>query len=446
MSVRQLDSGQRRMFRALGLLPAVEFGAEVAAAVGDVRVSEARSILEDLVDAHLVQEPAADRYRLHDLVREHAHRLAAAEETEPQRRAGLSRVFEHYLDAATAADRALPFLHRSTRGDAPTAEEQAAALAWFDRECDNLLAVFDKAVEVGADEHVSRLPQVMRAYYFRRRGTADENRLLEQALAAATRLDDRRLLAELHSDLGFARYTAGRIAEAESSYDAAAGYLFLLDDPELEGSLALRRGYLQQDRGLLPEALTLFKVAADGFERAGYAAGLAQALGFQGWLALQLADSAEASRLATAALDRNPPGAPPQIVALVTLGVAIARDDADASLAHLHKALALAREDHHLHNQVWCLSYLGVALREMGRLDDALAHHRQAFALLEDLAEDQWEIDHLNAYAETCRAAGLTGDALHLYRRALSLAQSLHRPHEESLARKGLAKLGHPAP
>ena len=431
------------MFRVLGLLPAVEFGAEVAAAVGDVRVSEARSILEDLVDAHLVQEPAADRYRLHDLVREHAHRLAAAEEGEAQRRAGLWRVLDHYLAAATAADRALPFLHRSTRGEAPTPEEQAAALAWFDRECDNLLAVFDKAVEAGADEYVSRLPQVMRAYYFRRRGTGDENRLLEQALAAAARLDDRRLLAELHSDLGFARYAAGRTAEAESSYDAAAGHLFLLDDPELEGSLALRRGYLQQDRGLRPEAQALFKLAADGFERTGYAAGLAQALGFQGWLALQLGDLGDAAQLAADALDRNPAGAPPQIVALVTLGVAIAREDADGSLAHLHRALQLARDDDHLHNQVWCLNYLGVALREMGRLDEALTQHRQAFALLEDLAEDQWEIDHLNAYAETCHAAGLTGDALHLYRRALSLAESLHRPYDETLARQGLAKLGY---
>jgi hypothetical protein len=35
-----------------------------------------------------------------------------------------------------------------------------------------------------------------------------------------------------------------------------------------------------------------------------------------------------------------------------------------------------------------------------------------------------------------------TSAVLLLYRRALSVAESLHRPYDETLARQGLAKLG----
>ena len=49
-----------------------------AAALGHTRLDEARRRLDELYDQHLLAEPAPGRYRLHDLLREHARALAAA--------------------------------------------------------------------------------------------------------------------------------------------------------------------------------------------------------------------------------------------------------------------------------------------------------------------------------------------------------------------------------
>jgi hypothetical protein len=71
----------------------------------------------------------------------------------------------------------------------------------------------------------------------------------------------------------------------------------------------------------------------------------------------------------------------------------------------------------------------------MGAPEEALEHHRRAFELLEPLAEVQMEIDFLHTYAETCRAAGRSDEALALLDRTVALARELGRPHDEKLAR-----------
>ena len=122
------------------------------------------------------------------------------------------------------------------------------------------------------------------------------------------------------------------------------------------------------------------------------------------------------------------PAWPPALTARITLGVAIAHEEPDEAAEHLHQALALAREDGHMHNEAWCLNCLGVALRQMGRYEEALASHRQAFALLDELFEEHWKIRFLNGYGETCRLAGLPEEALRLHRQALELAPKAGLP------------------
>ncbi|WP_454340131.1 tetratricopeptide repeat protein [Streptomyces pseudovenezuelae] len=169
--------------------------------------------------------------------------------------------------------------------------------------------------------------------------------------------------------------------------------------------------------------------------------GTAHATAYEAWALLQLGHRDEAARLARTALEiPHADGAwPPALTALITLGVALAREDPDEALGHLHRALALAREDGHRHNEAWCLNCLGVALRRMGRHDEALACHEQAFALLEELFEDHWKIHFLSAYGETCRLAGRPEQALRLHREALELAPKLGYRHAESLAHEGIA-------
>ncbi|MEW2252880.1 helix-turn-helix domain-containing protein [Streptomyces sp. NPDC006975] len=450
MSVRQLDRAQARLFRMLGLLPGESFDAYVAAALADVPLRTARAMLEDLVDAHLVQQPAAGRYRLHDLVHQHARRAAAEQDPAAERERALGRVLDYYVHAAAAADAAMPFLspgRPATVGPPPAAlprfTDKHAAFAWLVSEYANLIAVFETAAAVGADVHVCELPRFLRAYFARRCGTTHLNFLFERSLAAAERLGDPLQLAEAHSDLGFARYNAGRMPEAADAYATAGTLVSGSGDRRAEAELALRRGYLSWDAGRVEEPLELFRLAGTLYEQAGFPAGAADAAAAQAWAMLQLGHRQEAARVAreVLAVPHSDPAWPPALSARITLGVAVADEAPEEAAGHLEQALAVARADGHLNNQAWCLNCRGVALRRMGRYEEALASHREAFALLDALFEEHWKIHFLNGYAETCRLAGLPEEALRLHRQALELAPRLGNRHEEALAHEGVAAL-----
>jgi hypothetical protein len=66
-----------RLYTLLGTHPGADFDARSAAALADVPPRVAESLLEDLVDHHLLVQPVAGRYLFHDLVRDHARTLAA---------------------------------------------------------------------------------------------------------------------------------------------------------------------------------------------------------------------------------------------------------------------------------------------------------------------------------------------------------------------------------
>ncbi|MDV5146960.1 tetratricopeptide repeat protein [Streptomyces sp. SBC-4] len=455
MSVRQLDHARARLFRLLGLLPGESFDAYVVSALADLPLREARASLEDLVDAHLVQEPTPGRYRLHDLVHQHARRAVAEQDAAPARERALHRVLDYYVHATAAADATMPYLapgRPASAGVAPAAlprfADKNAAFIWLVTEYGNLLAAFETAAAVGADTHVCELPRFLRAYFARRCGTSHLNYLFERSLAAAERLGDPLQLAEAHSDLGFARYNAGRMAEATASYDAAEVQAARAGDTRVEAELALRRGYLSWDAGHVEEPLDLFRLAGKLYEKAGSPTGAAHAAASEAWAMLQLGHREEAARRAREVLGipHTDPTWPPALTARITLGVAVAPERPEEAVEHLGRALAVARDDGHLHNQAWCLNCRGVALRQMGRYEEALASHREAFALLDEVFEEHWKIHFLDGYAETCRLAGLPEEALRLHRQALELAQRLGNRHAEALAHEGIAMLRELAP
>ena len=298
MSLQQLDGGQRRLFRLLGVLPGADFDAGVATALAE---RPAGPVLEELVDAHLVQETSPGRYRLHDLIRRYAADLAAEEETRSDD--AVRRVLDHYLAQAVAHDRVLPRSAAATTGGGRP-------------------GAGDRLVRPGIREPGRRL----------RRG---------RAAGAADRV---RVARSWRVLVGAGRFPAR--------------------------PRALRAG---REPG-----------------------GQAQALAFDGWAALHLGDRPSAAELALASLALAE--GPARIPALITLGLA-------GEMAALDEALRLAEENDLRHQQAWCHSCLGIALREAGRYDEALAEHRRALELLEPLAEAQLEADCRRAYAETLQSA-----------------------------------------
>ncbi|HEY4024590.1 MAG TPA: BTAD domain-containing putative transcriptional regulator [Pseudonocardiaceae bacterium] len=91
LSYRQLAEPERRLFRLLGLYPGPDLDGRLAAALAGVDLDTAEATLEGLVDAHLLEPVGPDRYRFHDLLRDHARELAERTDSAAERIAAINR-------------------------------------------------------------------------------------------------------------------------------------------------------------------------------------------------------------------------------------------------------------------------------------------------------------------------------------------------------------------
>ena len=108
LSYRELSPEAARLYRLLGLLPVRDFTAWAGAAVLDTDGERAEDLLEQLVEAQLLEvrpgvAGTAPRFGFHSLLRLFAWERAHAEEPRGERSAALERAFRAWL---TLADRA----------------------------------------------------------------------------------------------------------------------------------------------------------------------------------------------------------------------------------------------------------------------------------------------------------------------------------------------------
>jgi DNA-binding transcriptional activator of the SARP family len=129
ISYRGLGPQEREAFALLGLLDAPDFAAWVVAPLLDVTLTEAEDIVEELVNAHLLDIVGYDatgqiRYRYHDLVRLYARERAEAEYPEHRRRNAIARALGAWLTlAAEAGER---FHGTRSRGWSPRSFAESA--------------------------------------------------------------------------------------------------------------------------------------------------------------------------------------------------------------------------------------------------------------------------------------------------------------------------------
>ncbi|WP_066933194.1 tetratricopeptide repeat protein [Streptomyces sp. NBRC 110611] len=219
-----------RLYRlaAVWAWPSLSVGM-AAKAVG-VEEDEARLLLEELARVHLLEEIDEERYRYHDLVREHARQLAAAEDRHTDLANAVRRIVGWLLRRAAAADfRVLPQRWRLGRAyrelngpteNGPTEsgpEDGRAALAELRRERENLAAAVRAADHYGFDELVWQLCEAMWGLHLRLGFHEQwiETHLLgvEAARRQAAEFGDPRAEGRMLVQLAFA-YMGARRAEA----------------------------------------------------------------------------------------------------------------------------------------------------------------------------------------------------------------------------------------
>ena len=142
--------------------------ARSAAALDDTDLQVTRRHLGELYDQNLIGEPTRGRYRLHDLLREHARALAAADDA-AEMQAAIGRLLDYYLHTAVTASR-----HTSWRpsivGPSPPGPPPAwipelrteeEAIAWLGAERANLHACVGYAAAHARLVHAVRIPIAM---------------------------------------------------------------------------------------------------------------------------------------------------------------------------------------------------------------------------------------------------------------------------------------------
>ncbi|GAA4846045.1 ATP-binding protein [Kitasatospora terrestris] len=164
LSYQQLDEEARRVLRRASLAAGGDFGPETAALLADLPRARASRRADELVDAGLLQsDPAADRYRFHDLLRLFAREQVEAEDGPERAAAAQDRTDRWMLRRAAAA--ALFFdaeprpaaAAEETRTDpdpasAPADREQARA--WLEAEREQWLASLRRAAAAGRHRQV----------------------------------------------------------------------------------------------------------------------------------------------------------------------------------------------------------------------------------------------------------------------------------------------------
>lgn len=223
LSYRQLSEPARRLLRGLGLHGGEDFDEHAAAALLDATPADVQPWIDELLDAHLVHDSPHERYRLHDLVRDYAGRLAAETDDEPARRETARRLLDYYLhslvadlpdgtviDGLLVPDWGPPSPHRRMFAT------ETERIRWEEVEWRNVLAAADLAERLGLDRHVCLLARAAWGYHWRR-GNADILISLHRAaLAAARRLGDPHLTAMAHNYVAGAYARCGRMSESRT--------------------------------------------------------------------------------------------------------------------------------------------------------------------------------------------------------------------------------------
>jgi tetratricopeptide (TPR) repeat protein len=224
LSYRGLPVAAQRLFGLLGLFPGRDFTPEAVAALADVDAAKARTLLELLLDEHLLHQKSAGRFEFHDLVRAFAAELAE-HEPEHVRKAATARVTSWYLLTADGTNQILDLkltpagaAEESPGVQALAFDTREAALAWFDDEHENLLAAVRCAAEADLHGIAWRLAVSQVGYFLLRHRLAAWTASHEAALTSARAIDDRRGQDRVLTGLGRVYRAQGLLHAAESSY------------------------------------------------------------------------------------------------------------------------------------------------------------------------------------------------------------------------------------
>ena len=393
-SQHALAPEQLRMFTLLGIAPGPDIGLPAASSLAGQPERATRAMLRGLEQASLVAEPAAGRYRMHELVRQHA---SHQELHDAERNAALRRITDFYLHTAYAADQVLAPERQSLELAPPATgwtpqhfPDHAAALAWLTEQQPHLLATHHAAAARRWHQDVWQLAWTMNTLHHRRGLLQDELAVWGLGLAAADHVGEPSIRILALRMLGRVLYELDRGDEATERLHQALALAEQSGDRTAEAyvrgnllTLLERRGEYQQAFDHGTRVLNLFRALGNPVRET-------QSLSNLGWFAARLGRFEDARH-------------------------------------YCETALALYRRLGDRDGEAYVLDSLGYIERQDEQLARALDYYRQSVAVRREVGDSYQTANTLDDLGLTHLALGQPGKAHAVWQEALELYRTQQR-------------------
>jgi tetratricopeptide (TPR) repeat protein len=449
LSCRHLTSDQHQLLRLAASHPGQDLDPYAAAALADTDLRTTQTRLDHLCRDHLLQQGTHGRYTFHDLVRAYAAGRSSDEDPPPERRAALTRLFDYYLAAATAAVNALhpAETHRRPRISLPRTPipdltDPGTAHSWLDTERTNLVAVAAHTTDHGWPTHSTRLATVLFSYLDRGHYT-DAMVIHGHALHAAEHTGDTAGQGQALSHLGFTGMRLGRSEQAVEYFQQALLLFRQAGDRSGEarvlyslGAAGRRTGHYRLSANYLQHSLALYRQLGDRI-------GEANALNNLGIVEERLSHEQLAvdHLQQSLALCRQTGDRAGEACALNNLGAIEGRlGRSERAADRLQQALAGYRDAGIRRGEACVLDSLGDFHAGLGQPDRATEYYQQALAILREIGNRFGEARALNGLGEVTHATGHPVDAITHHAAAHTIAADTGDRPEQARA---LAGLGH---
>ncbi|WP_037306923.1 AfsR/SARP family transcriptional regulator [Amycolatopsis orientalis] len=428
-SLHDLPTEQRDLFVLLGVHHGPDIDPHATAALTDTTPTQARHLLRALHTRNLVQETGPDRYRLHDLLRLHAH--AHADTLNPSHRHhATTRGLDYYLHTTHAATSHLPAYRTPTCLVTPISPHHPRritgfddAMAWLTTELPVLAAAIDHT-HTTHTTHTTQLSTTLHPYLRTAGQWHYAHTVHHTALTAATRTNDVHAQATALNDLGIVCRLRGDLEAAVEAQTRALQLFTDIGDRRGQGNALNDLGWLYRVRGDLGAAVDAHTRALQLLTDIGDRLGQGNALSELGTVCRLRGDLDAAVEAQTRALqlftdigDRRGQGN-----ALNYLGyVYLLRGDLDAAVDAHTRALQLFTDIGSLQGQGNTLNYLGIVYLLRGDLDAAVDAHTRALQLFTDIGDRRGQGNALNDLGTVYRRSGDLEAAVDAHTRALQL-------------------------
>nr|WP_246481573.1 BTAD domain-containing putative transcriptional regulator [Amycolatopsis umgeniensis] len=411
-STNALTPGQAELFSLLSIAPGVDIDPFAAAGLAGISPQAAYTTLRELEHASLLSQEPNLRYQMHDLVRRYAVDSHPGVPDAGQDKA-LLRLTDSYLRTASAGIRLIspqrtlvtPLEPVPGATRQPLADRDAA-LAWFEAERQNILAVQALASEKGWHDYVWHLAWELEFPLHRGARHHDGFRVWELAAAAAAHLEDPEYATIAYRNAGLAAVRLGRTELAETLLrralvlaEAGGDEISQAHVNYAMAALSERTGQDESALTYVTRALTLFRAS----ERVlpVWESAVLNALG---WYSARVGRYAEARAHCEA-------------------GLASARALAEGAL------------------EANALDSLGFIAHHTGEHQVAVTRYEEALAAFRSAGDEHGEADTLRDLAHPHLALGRTEAAIDAWRGALTLYKRQLRTVDAHKVEQELARI-----